>query len=571
MDPIQELAGRIRTARGEDVADLLLTGGRIVDVFSGEMLEADVAVSDGIVVGFGEYRARETLSLAGKVLVPGFIDAHMHLESSMVTPDQYARAVVPRGTTTIVIDPHEIANVKGLDGIRYMLGASRGLPLDVNVMVPSCVPATGMETSGARLEAQDLATLSDPRIRGLAEVMDFPAVVHGEAGMLRKIRMAAGGRIDGHSPGLSGKELCAYLTAGVESDHECTTAEEALEKLRLGMHIFMREGSATRDLEALLPIVRPERLSRIMLCTDDREPADLLNEGHIDFVLRKAMRLGCYPPHAFTMATLSPAEYFRLGRVGAIAPGYRADLVVLDDLREVRVSEVFKDGKLVARDGVPLWESAPTDSDAVRDTVRIAPLGEEAFRIPARGLRAHVIGLIPQKIVTEHLVEDAPVSDQEVVADPGRDLLKLAVVERHHATGRIGLGLVRGFGIRRGALASTVGHDSHNLILVGADDASMRQAAGRIVQLGGGWVAVAGGKVLAELALPIGGLMSDRPLEEVKNANERLYQATLEMGGTTPNPFMSLSFLALPVVPALKLTDRGLVDVEKFQLIDLFT
>ncbi|MGE0488729.1 MAG: adenine deaminase [Vulcanimicrobiota bacterium] len=565
---MSNLAAVIAAARGDEPVDLLLTDARVVNLFTGSIDQTQVAVFQGRVVGFGDYQAKATLSLQGAYLTPGLIDGHMHIESSMVTPDQFALAVVPKGTTAIVADPHEIANVRGLEGIRYMLEAAQDSPLDVFVMVPSCVPATHMETAGASLSAQDLASLKDPRILGLGEMMDFPGVVAGRPEVLAKLEAIAG-RLDGHAPKLSGKQLYAYVAAGIESDHECTTPSEASEKLALGMYLLLREGSVTRDLGPLLPVVNPRTLRRCMFCTDDREPADLIDEGHIDFLVRKAVSLGCQPIDALTMASLNAAEYFRLKGRGAIAPGYLADLVVTRSLEDFRAEMVFKRGRLVAREGQPLWQASGHPGTTVRNTVNFAALDESSLRITDEGDRARVIGLIPNQIVTSHLVEEVTRKDGEIVADPERDQLKLAVVERHHASGQIGLGLARGFGLKHGALASTVGHDSHNLVLLGTNDADMRAAAEAVREMQGGWVVVAGGEVKARLPLPIGGLMSDHPLAEVRQANQDLLAATRELGGTASHPFMSLSFLALPVIPSLKLTDQGLVDVDRFEVVGL--
>lgn len=566
-----DLPELLRAARGLTPVDLLLTNARVVNVFTGEVLESSVAVHAGHVVGFGDREARETIDLEGRHLAPGLIDGHVHLESSMVTPGEYARAVVPRGTTTVIADPHEIGNVCGAAGIDFILQGKAVSPLEIRVMLPSCVPATGMETSGARLDAADLLALFDrEHVLGLGEVMDFPGVVNGDPGVLAKLAAAGARPIDGHAPGLTGRDLHAYVTAGIGSDHECTRADEAVEKLRLGMHLMLREGSVTRDLEALLPAVTPRTLRRCLLVTDDREPEDLLHEGHMDFLVRKAVRLGLDPVAALTMATLNTAEYFGLARVGAVAPGYQADLIVLDDLRECRVDLVFKRGRLVAAQGQPRWERVPQATGALTASVNLAPVPPAAFRIPATGAQARVIELVPDQIVTRQLVEPVTLQQGEVVADPSRDLLKLAVLERHHATGHVGLALVRGFGLQRGALASTVAHDSHNLVVVGADDASMHLAVQELARMQGGLVAVADGRVLARLPLPVGGLMSDRPLEEVRDAVQALHAAARSLGGVPPRPFMSLAFLALPVVPSLKLTDLGLVDVEKFAQVGLF-
>jgi adenine deaminase len=568
---IQAQRRLLEAARGERTVDLLLKNARRVNTFTGEIEEGHVAVFEGRVVGFGDFEAQQTIDLGGRYLTPGLMDAHMHLESSMVTPAQYARAVVPLGTTTVVADPHEMANVLGLDGIRYILNATDGLPLDVFVMTPSCVPATELETSGARLDAAALVQLNHPRIRGLGEMMDFPGTVAGREGVIRKISAFCDKRVDGHAPKLSGRDLAVYRAAGVESDHECTTAAEGQEKLSLGFHLMIREGSVTRDLEALAPLVQARTLSRCMLCTDDREPKDLIGEGHMDFLVRKASVLGVDPVSAITMASLNVAEYLRLKDRGAICPGYLADLVVTSSLSDFRAEMVFKEGRLVARDGRALWEAEPFGDQSVLDTVHLPPLEESSFQIPGGGGQAHIIGLIPDQIVTRHLVESYLDRGGQVAADVERDQLKLAVIERHAATGRIGLGLCKGFGLKRGAIASSVAHDSHNAIVLGTNDADMLVAARAVGDMQGGWVAVVDGKVVASLALPIAGLLSDQPLEEVAARNRELVQATRDMGGTTDNPFMALSFLALPVIPALKLTDLGLVDVESFRHIPLLS
>lgn len=569
--PLDQLTTLIGAARGAEPVDLLLTNARVVNVFTGEVQSTAVAVHQGYVVGFGEYAAREMEDLNGSYLAPGFLDAHMHLESSMVSPAEFARAVVPLGTTGVFADPHEIANVCGLTGIDYILSFNGKIPLDIYVNLSSCVPATNMEHAGASLSAEDLATRFDrPGVCGLAEVMNFPGVFMADPEVLKKI-VAAGERpIDGHCPGLSGKNLSAYVVSGIGSDHECTTFDEALEKLRAGLHIMIREGSVARNMDALLGLVTPDRLPRLMLCTDDREPIDLVDQGHLNFLIRKAAGRGFDPITSIRLATINVANYFGVKRRGAVAPGYLADLVVLEDLFSMKPSRVYKAGKLVARDGEALFEAPSVDDSRVIHTMKMAPLQEDSFKIPARGTRARVIELVPRQIVTNHLVEDAKIEDGFVVADPRRDLLKLAVVERHNATGQIGLGLVKGFGLKKGALASTVAHDSHNLVLVGASDADMKLAAEEVVRIGGGLAVVGDGEVLCSLPLPIAGLMSDRPLPEVKTRLEAMYAAAKQLGGTTQHPFMSLAFLALPVIPALKLTDMGLVDVEKFELVDLF-
>lgn len=560
-------------ARGDRPAELLLANGRLVDVLSGEIVETAVALAGGLVVGLGDYEAREVVDLGGSYLAPGFIDAHVHVESSLVPPAELARAIVPRGTTTIVTDPHEIANVLGVEGIRFMLEDAEGAPLSMFVMASSCVPATGMETSGAHLEAADLAPLAaDPRVLGLAEVMNYPGVVHGDPGVLAKLEAFAGRPIDGHCPGLSGRELAAYVAAGIESDHECTTVEEAREKLRLGLTIFLREATNARNLEALLPLVTPANQGRVCFCTDDRQPADLLDEGHVDWMVRKAIAGGLDPVQALTLASWNAARHFRLHDRGAVTPGRRADLVVFDDLREPRPRLVFHGGRLVARDGEMAVPEPARRTSSLPPTMHVDwEAVELAIPVPGGAARARVIGVVPDQLVTEHRVLEVPVADGYAAADPGRDLLRMAVIERHRASGNVGLGFVQGVGLRRGALASSVAHDHHNLVVLGADETSMLTAARHVAALGGGLVAAEGETVLAALPLPLAGLMSDRPIAEVRRGLDAALAAARELGSTLHDPFMAMSFLALEVIPALKLTDRGLVDVTRFELVPLWT
>jgi len=568
--PTGDLAHRLAVARGDEPADVVLAGGRVLSVFTGELLDADVAVAGEHVAGLGRYEGRRTVDVSGLTLLPGFVDGHMHIESTKLPPDEFARAALPWGTTTAVLDPHEIANVFGLDGVRALLEASRGIPLDFFVMVSSCVPASPFESSGAIVDANDIARFlaEEPNALGLAEMMDYPAVVAGEEETLAKIAAAGGRHIDGHAPGLSGAALNAYLAAGVRSDHECTTFEEALEKRRLGMTIMIREGSAARNLEALLPLVLERGPANCILCTDDREPDHLLEEGHINDVIRKAVALGCSPADAVTMGTLNAARYHRLYRHGAIAPGYVADVVAVGDLQRFRPVRVWKRGRLVADEGKPLDVPRSPMPEWMRGSVRVPRLTTESFRIEANG-RVRVIGVEPGQIVTRALVEVVTHVDGQAAADPSRDLAKIAVVERHKGTGRIGLGFVRGFGLKRGALASTHAHDAHNVVVVGVDDGDMAAAVNRLAETGGGQVAVAGGAMLGEVACPFGGLLSDRPAEEVAAAVHAMGKAAEEMGVSLPSPFMAMSFLALSVVPELKLTDRGLVDVDRFELVPL--
>jgi adenine deaminase len=573
----EALAGRVAVSRGDAPADLVLRGGRVLNVFTGELLEADVAVAGGVTAGVGDYAstpATEAVDAGGLILLPGFIDGHMHIESTKLMVDQFARAALPWGTTAVVLDPHEIANVFGLGGVRALLAAADQVPLDYFIMVSSCVPASAFESSGATVEADEIAAFlaEQPNAIGVAEMMDFPGVVAGNPDTLAKIAAAGGRHVDGHAPGLSGRDLNAYLAAGVRSDHECTTYEEALEKRRLGMWIMIREGSAARDLEALLPVVLEHGPGNSMLCTDDREPDHLLREGHINDVVRKAVALGCPPADAVVMATLNAARYHGLDRHGAVAPGYVADIVAVEDLERFAPARVWKDGRLVAEDGRAVDIPRVEMPDWMRGSIHVRELSAQDFRIAAgsNGSKVRVIGVEAGQIVTKALVDEAGRRDGDAIADPSRDLAKIAVVERHKETGRIGLGFVRGFGFQRGAIASSHAHDAHNVVVVGVDDDDMAFAVNRLREVGGGQVAVNGGEVIGEVACPIGGLLSDRTVEEVADAVERMEHATHQVLGTTlPNPFMTTSFMALSVIPELKLTDRGLVDTVSFELVPL--
>lgn len=566
-----DLESLLAVARGDEPADLLLTHAQLLNVFSGEILPTSIAITGSLIAGVGEgYAARETLDLGGRYVAPGLIDAHVHIESSLVTPTELAEAVIPHGVTTVVTDPHEIANVLGLPGIRFMLDDSEGLPLSVLVNAPSCVPASHLETSGARLDAADLATLlAHPRVVGLAEVMSYPGVIAGDPEVLAKLRAFAGRPIDGHCPRVSGRELQAYAAAGIGSDHESVTVEEAREKLRAGLTVFVREASNAKNLRALLPLVTPATERRICLCTDDRQPDDLETEGSIDHLVRLAIAAGLDAITALRLATLNPAEHFGLKDRGAVAPGRRADLFVFSDLAAPRAEMVFAAGILVAQDGaltVPLPRRTYSGQPV---TVYLDP-DRLDFAIPAEGRTVRAIGVIPDQLVTEHLVVEATVRDGFAVADPERDLAKIAVVERHTGSGGKGLGFVQGVGLERGALAGTVAHDHHNLVVIGADDRSMKTAARAVIEAGGGQAAADGDDVLALLPLPIAGLMSDRPAAEVAERVRDLRRAAHGLGARLADPFMAMSFLALEVIPALKITDQGLVDVERFEVVPLF-
>lgn len=564
------LRERIMAARGREAPDLVLKNAKVVNVLTNEVYRADVAIHEGYVVGVGAYDGPNILDLGGAHVLPGLIDGHLHVESTMLSAGEFARAIVPRGTTSVVVDPHEIGNVLGVPGIRMLLAATENLPLNFFVNIPSCVPASEMETGAFVMKADEMEPLLDePRVVGIAELMNFPGVLAADPDVLAKAELGLrrGVPIDGHAPHVAGKDLCAYLAAGIESDHETTYAEEAEEKLRLGMWLMVREGSSAHNLKALLPVVRRLRARRALLVTDDRAPNDLRDEGHLDHAVRLAISEGMEPVQAIAMATINAAERFRLQHIGVVAPGYRADLIVADDLTDLRAKLVLKDGIVVARDGRPTFTPPSFDYSAALDTVHIGPLSEASLVIPATAPRCRVIGVVPHQIVTQHLVEEPKVVDGRIVADPARDHLKFAVVERHHATGDVGVGLVRGFGMRAGAIASSVAHDAHNIGVVGASDSDMLTAVQAVVGMRGGLAVVRDGEVLAQLPLPIGGLMSDLPFEEVAEGLEAVEAATSALGCTVWRPFMVLSFMALSVIPALKLTDRGLVDVEAWELV----
>ena len=558
-------------ARGDAPADLVFRNGRVVNVFTGEVETVEVAVAHGRIAGLGPgYQGLEELDLQGRFLLPGFMDAHVHLESSLATPPEFARVVVPRGTTTVISDPHEIANVHGLEGIRYMLEASEGLPLSVFVMASSCVPATHMGTAGSELDARALSTLLDhPRVLGLAEVMNFPGVIHADPGVAEKLDVFRHRIIDGHAPGVRGKALNAYVAGGPSSDHECTTASEALEKLRRGLFLYLREATNARNLRDLLPALTQENRRRVALCTDDRQPPDLLDEGGIDAMVRVLIREGMPPVEAIRLATLNPAEHFGLRDRGAIGPGRRADLLVVDSLEEFVVDEVFVEGDLVAAGGRPLDWVLPSPPAPPPPSMEVA-WERVSFRIPTREGRIRVIRAIPNQIVTEAQEVEPTILDGAVVADPGRDLLKIAVIERHTGSGRVGLGMVRGLGLREGAIAGTVAHDHHNIVAIGGDDASLLAAARRVADMGGGLSVALGGEAVASLPLPVAGLMSQEPIDVIRKGLEEVVQKARELGSPIHDPFMAMSFLALEVIPSLKITDQGLVDVDRFTPVDLW-
>ena len=565
----RKIANLISVAKGELPADLLLTNARVVNVFTGEIEPGNVAICGDRIAGVGDYhQAKQVLDLGGKYIAPGLINGHIHPESSMLDIGQYAQAVVPHGTTAFITDLHEIANVCGLEGIRYVLNCARRLPFDLFLMAPSCVPATHLETSGASLDPEQIRqVLRWKSCIGLGEVMNFPGVLGGDEAVLSKIDLARGKIVDGHAPGVAGKDLNAYIAAGILSDHESVSIEEAREKLRQGMFIMIREGSSEKNLDALLPLVTDKTYKRCMFVVDDRSCVDLLRDGDIDAVVRKAIRQGLDPVRAIQLATINPAGYFRLDGLGAVAPGYMADLIVLSDLSQLQIDMVFYRGQIAAKEGQPLFPSHQPTSKGLTDTVNIKPFNIEALRLLASGEVELIIEIVPGQIITKKRTEKIKAAHGAITPDTGRDILKLVVVERHKATGNIGLGLVTGFGLKKGALASSIAHDSHNIIAVGTNDEDIFTAIKEIEKLQGGLVAAAEGKVLANLALPIAGLLSDETLEVVVDKLEKLEQRAKDLGTVQPSPFATLSFLALPVIPELRLTDLGLVDVNEFRLI----
>ena len=561
-------------ARGDAPADLLFRNARIVNTFSREVVEGAITVHGGFIVAVGEEGpAAETVDLRGAFVAPGFIDAHMHVESTMMPPSEFIRFASPHGTTGAVLDPHEIANVLGIPGIRYLMDNARGLPLNFMFAASSCVPSSPLETAGAVLTASDLEPLFDePEVVALAEMMNFPGVFLGVPDVLEKVNLGLRRRlVDGHAPGLMGRRLDAYVAAGITSDHECTTLEEAREKLRRGMQIHIREGSAARNLDALLPLVTESNAHRFCFCTDDRHPGDLRDEGHIDHVIRRAVQAGLHPVTAIAMGSTHVAQHYRRHDLGAIAPGRQADMLVLDDLATLRVRRTYHRGILAAEEGDYVGPRRPVGNYPASGVRLPDGLSVDSLRIPVGtpGSRVHVIGMNPTQLVTQRLSAEMPVHDGAYMADVGRDLLKLVVIERHRASGNIGRGFIHGFRLQSGALASTVGHDSHNLAIVGANDEDMLVAARALASCGGGQCVVRDGAVLALLPLPIAGLMSDQPAETVVAQQAALLKAAHTLGCPHHDPFMPLSFMPLPVIPSLKLTDLGLVDVDAFQVIPL--
>jgi adenine deaminase len=561
----------LRVARGEQPADLVLAGGNVLNVFTGEIEPLDVAVVGSYIAGVGRYEASRRVDLAGAVVLPGLIDAHVHIESSLCTPAEFARAVVPRGVTAAVIDPHEIANVLGDAGVRLMHRLCADVPLDVCLMAPSCVPATNMATSGASLAAGQIESLFRDRIAwGLAEAMNFPGVVAGDRDMLAKIAASTGRPIDGHCPGLAGHALNAYVASGVGSDHESVSIEEAREKLSRGLYLLIREATNARNLDALLPLVTRHNARRICFCSDDRTPVDLLGVGSIDDMLRRAIRFGVDPIDAIRMATLNTAEWYGLHQIGAVAPGRIANLMIVDRLDDPHARMVYHHGALVAEGGRMLVARKPTTTRENSNTALPIDWTNVSFDVAARAPIIRVIGQRADQLLTDELHLSAKVVNGSVVADVGRDILKIATIDRHTGSNRTGLGFITGIGLSRGAIAGTVAHDHHNLVVVGADDASMRAACIAVGRMGGGLAIACDGVVVKTLALPIAGLMTDAPVEEVARQYDELRRTAREMGSPLSDPFMAMSFMALEVIPDLKLTDQGLIDVRRFARVSLF-
>ena len=568
---MKDLKRLVRTAQGIEAADLVLKNAEVFHAFTGEFIKCDIAITDGYVAGLGTYKGEREIDLSGRYVTPGFLDGHVHIESSMMSPREFSRAVIPTGTTTVVADPHEIANVAGVAGIQYMLDATENLPMNVYVLLPSCVPATPLEDSGAKLEAADLKPfLSHPRVLGLAELMNVPGVLNGDDMVYAKLQLAEHYLVDGHAPGLTGHPLMGYAAAGIHTDHECATKEQAMERLRAGMYVLIREGTAVKNLRALLPIVNADTSSFCCFAADDKIPAELLTEGYINDMVRIAIKEGIPVATALQMATINTARCFGLRDVGAIAPHYKADILVFDDLDSWKPSMVFKDGELAAEHGVMLLDPPDVSAEKIEHSMHLAPLQMEQLRMPLPGGEANVIGLIPYQILTKKFRLKVKTVKGEAVSDPENQILKLAVFERHHASGQTGLGLVKGFGLQRGALASTIAHDSHNLIVIGASDDDMMLAARELERIGGGIAIAVDGEIAGSLALPIAGLMSKEGAETVAQEVGSLIAKAHALGVCEYYaPFLTLAFLSLPVIPELKLTDRGLVDVNAFQFVSL--
>ena len=565
----------INVARGLEKADLVIKNANIVNVLSEEIHKGDIAICDGVIAGIGEnYSGEKEIDINGAYVTPSFIDGHVHLESTMMLPKEFAKTVLPAGTTTVIIDPHEISNVLGLHGISFMHEAVKDLPMNVYTMLPSCVPATPFETSGFDLNSYDLSLLIDkPWVLGIAEMMNFPGVLNLDKNVMAKLELAKsrGKRIDGHAPYLSGKDLCGYIASGVKSDHECTTPEEAIEKLRLGVYVMIREGTAAKDLDALIPVLKTSNTRKCIFVTDDRHPADL--KEHINGMVRRVVEAGVDPIKAVQVASLNTAEYFGLKDLGAIAPGYKADLLVLPDLKTFKPDIVLKDGQVVAQDGKLAVEIPENDAIATRNSVNVRWITMDDFKIQTEGdgvKKVRALEVIPHQLITKSVMSDVKVIDGNAVSNVETDTLKICVIERHRATGNIGKGFVKGFNLKCGAIASTVAHDSHNMIVIGTNDFDMYTAAVALIKCQGGKVVVKDGEIISQLPLPIAGLMSDKEFDFVVEKCDELNKAAYSIGCKLEDPFMTMGFLSLPVIPELKITDKGVFDTNKFDFVDIF-
>ncbi len=565
------LEKRIRIAKGEIKASLVLKNCQILNVFTEEIIKADIAIEDGIIAAIGEYDGIEEVDINNNFVSPGLIDSHIHLESTMATPFELSKISVPRGTTTVICDPHEIANVCGLDGINYILKASENAPMNVFVMLPSCVPATPFENSGAVLGVEELKKLIDnEQVLGLGELMDYVGVINADKNILDKIKIAENKNKDGHCPNVSGKELNAYIAAGITTDHECSTEKEMLERLRLGMYVQIREGSAAKNLAALIKSVTRQNLSRIVFCTDDRHPEEIFEYGHIDNNVRTAIKHGIEPLMAIKMATINAAQCYGLKNIGAVAPNYKADILIIDNLENFKIKEVYKDGKKVSEGSTPLFENKnPYTDEKVLNTVRFGKIEEKDIQIKMSSKLAYTIEILPHNLVTKKSLCNAEIENGYFKFTENSDILKIAVIERHKNTGNIGIALIKGFGLKNGAIASTIAHDSHNLIVVGDNDRDILLAIEQLRNTGGITVCI-NGEVKETLPLPIGGIISDKPIEYIKQKLDSMKEIAYQNGvSKETDPFMTLSFMALPVIPSLKITDKGLFDVDNFEFVDL--
>ena len=565
----------INVARGLEKADLVIKNANIMNVLSEEIHKGDIAICDGVIAGIGEnYSGEKEIDINGAYVTPSFIDGHVHLESTMMLPKEFAKTVLPAGTTTVIIDPHEISNVLGLHGISFMHEAVKDLPMNVYTMLPSCVPATPFETSGFDLNSYDLSLLIDkPWVLGIAEMMNFPGVLNLDKNVMAKLELAKsrGKRIDGHAPYLSGKDLCGYIASGVKSDHECTTPEEAIEKLRLGVYVMIREGTAAKDLDALIPVLKTSNTRKCIFVTDDRHPTDL--KEHINGMVRRVVEAGVDPIKAVQVASLNTAEYFGLKDLGAIAPGYKADLLVLPDLKTFKPDIVLKDGQVVAQDGKLAVEIPENDAIATRNSVNVRWITMDDFKIQTEGdgvKKVRALEVIPHQLITKSVMSDVKVVDGNAISNVETDTLKICVIERHRATGNIGKGFVKGFNLKCGAIASTVAHDSHNMIVIGTNDFDMYTAAVALIKCQGGKVVVKDEEIISQLPLPIAGLMSDKEFDFVVEKCDELNKAAHSIGCKLADPFMTMGFLSLPVIPELKITDKGVFDTNKFDFVDIF-